>query len=63
VVDKGSGAGWVTVTGRGQDSVTEVTGPAVTGAEDDYKMLEILDGQSCMLYGCPTVLFVRMIKS
>ncbi|KAB8259940.1 hypothetical protein BDV32DRAFT_123687 [Aspergillus pseudonomiae] len=55
VVDEGSGFGYAQITGGGKDPTIIYIGRGTTG----YKWAEISVGQSCMLYGCPTVLYVR----
>lgn len=55
VVDKGSGLGYAQITGGGKDVHAIYTGRGETG----YILVNISAGQSCMLYGYPTVLYIR----
>ena len=55
VVDKSSGNGWVQVTGGGLGLQQEETGDGATS----FAKLDIQKGQTCMLYGKPTVLYIR----
>ncbi|KAB8244556.1 hypothetical protein BDV35DRAFT_287190 [Aspergillus flavus] len=55
VVDEGSDFGYAQITGGGREPIIVYTGRGTTG----YKRVEISDGQTCMLYGCPTVLYIR----
>ena len=55
VVDKRSGSGFVQITGGNRDTEIVHTGPGESG----FVKIDILDGQSCMLYGTPTVLYIR----
>lgn len=55
VVDKSSGRGYVQITGGGKDTEIVHTGRDGDGG---YCLLEISEGQSCMLYGRPTVLYI-----
>ncbi|KKK13384.1 hypothetical protein P175DRAFT_0560490 [Aspergillus ochraceoroseus IBT 24754] len=54
VVDKGSGVGYAQITGGGKKPDIVYTGRGETG----YKLAHISTGQTCMLYGRPTVLYV-----
>jgi hypothetical protein len=58
VIDKGSEHGFVQVSG-GDKATTKV----LTGQNDldqeRYVYVDILNGQTCMLYGRPTVLYIR----
>lgn len=61
VIDKGSDAGFVQVSG-GDKATTRVD----TGQKDDkvgerFVYVDILSEQTCMLYGEPTVLYVSPI--
>jgi len=53
VVDKGSERGYVQVSG-GNENTTRVD----TGQGEGFILVEILAGQTCMLYGSPTVLYI-----
>lgn len=53
VVDKGSERGFVQVSGGDRETTRVNTGRG----EEGFSFLEISEGQSCMLYGQPTVLF------
>ncbi|KAM5458512.1 hypothetical protein MaudCBS49596_000426 [Microsporum audouinii] len=55
VIDKGSGFGFVQVSGGGGTVRMVHTGRGEPG----YVKLDIADGQSCMLYGQPTVLYIH----
>ena len=55
VVDKSSGSGFVQVTGGGKPLQRADTGDGATG----FPKLDIQKGQTCMLYGKPTVLYIR----
>lgn len=55
VVDKGSGIGYAQITGGGKEVQAIYTGRGETG----YILVNISEGQSCMLYGDPTVLYIR----
>ncbi|RYO79255.1 hypothetical protein DL763_009349 [Monosporascus cannonballus] len=60
VVDKGSGRGFVQISGQVEgDTVRISTGRGRIG----YEYRDILEGQSCMLYGCPTVFFILRASS
>ncbi|KAJ5155651.1 hypothetical protein N7492_008454 [Penicillium capsulatum] len=54
VVDKGSGRGYAQITGGGKEVQIIYTGRGETG----YVLANISHGQSCMLYGNPTVLYI-----
>lgn len=54
VVDRGSGGGFVQIVGGGQDAHIIETG----SGDPRYALANISPGQSCMLYGNPTVLFI-----
>jgi hypothetical protein len=54
VVDKGSGRGYAQITGGGRKTEIFYTGRGETG----FVFAEITTGQSCMLYGRPTVLYI-----
>jgi len=54
VVDKGSGSGYAQITGEGKETQIFYTGREHTG----FAKADILPGQSCMLYGEPTVLYI-----
>ena len=53
VVDKGSERGFVQVSGGNKETTRVDTGRGDTG----FTFVEISEGQTCMLYGQPTVLF------
>jgi hypothetical protein len=53
VVDKGSERGFVQVSGGNKETTKVETGRGEAG----FTFVEISDGQTCMLYGQPTVLF------
>ena len=55
VVDRNSGIGFVQITGSGLEDQVIQTGPKETG----FTMAGIAPGQTCMIYGCSTVLYVR----
>lgn len=55
VVDKGSGKGFVQITGGDKDTKIIYTGRGDTACE----RADISTGQTCMLYGTPTVLYAR----
>ena len=55
VVDQSSGYGWVQISGGGKETKMVKTGQG--GKE--FVIVDIAVGQSCMLYGRPTVLFVK----
>lgn len=55
VVDKNSGRGYAQITGGGKDTEIIYTGRGDTG----FVMVDITSGQTCMLYGRPTVLYIR----
>lgn len=55
VVDLGSRKGWVQISGGQTNTVMISTGPERTG----YQYASIPENQTCMLYGCPTVLFIH----
>jgi hypothetical protein len=54
-VDKNSGRGYAQISGGGKDTLVIYTGRG----EKDFVMVDITAGQSCMLYGEPTVLYIR----
>lgn len=54
VVDEGSGFGYAQITGGGKDTKIIYTGRGETG----YQQADISEDQTCMLYGCPTVLYI-----
>lgn len=54
VVDKGSGRGYAQITGGGKDPRIIYTGRGESGCVK----AEILAGQTCMLYGRSTVLYI-----
>lgn len=58
VVDKSSDHGFVQVSG-GDKATTRVPTGAKNRDEERYVYVDILNGQTCMLYGQPTVLYVR----
>jgi hypothetical protein len=53
VVDKNSGFGYAQITGGGKEPKIIYTGRGETG----YQLADISTGQTCMLYGEPTVLY------
>lgn len=53
VVDKGSERGFVQVTGGGKTTRVD------TGAGEGFEFIDISEGQTCMLYGQPTVLYIH----
>jgi len=55
VVDKSSASGFVQVVGGGKPRQRADTGDGATG----FIKFDIQDGQTCMLYGRPTVLYIR----
>jgi len=55
VVDLNSGQGYAQITGGGKATEAFYTGRGETG----FIMAEISSGQTCMLYGQPTVLYIR----
>ena len=55
VVDKGSERGFVQITGGGKSTERVDTGRGDKG----FTLVEILTGQTCMLYGRPTVLYIQ----
>ena len=55
VIDEGSEKGYVGITSVGKPFVKILTGEGSNG----YRVEEISTGQMCMLYGCPTVWFIR----
>ncbi|KIV94120.1 hypothetical protein PV10_05269 [Exophiala mesophila] len=55
VVDKGSENGFVQITGGGKPAQRINTGDGASG----FAKIDIHNGQSCMLYGRPTVLYIR----
>jgi len=55
VVDLGSGQGFVRITGGGKETETFYTGRG----EQGFVSANISSGQTCMLYGLPTVLYIR----
>jgi len=57
VVDKGSGRGYVQISGAGKDTEIIHTGHGEPG----FVKAEISAGQTCMLYGRPTVLYIRPV--
>ncbi|KAJ5094675.1 hypothetical protein N7456_010536 [Penicillium angulare] len=54
LVDKSSGLGYAQITGGGKEVQIMYTGRGETG----YVLANISSGQSCMLYGNPTVLWI-----
>ena len=54
VVEQSSGYGWVQISGGGK---VEIVRTGQGGKE--FVIVDIAVGQSCMLYGRPTVLFVK----
>lgn len=57
IVDKKSGKGLVTVTGKGFITQNMVTGPDTTG--DRYQEISIQAKQTCMLHGDAVVLYYK----
>src|SRR6187402_3443249 len=57
VVDRKSGKGMVTITGRGFITLTIRTGPNETG--DRYQEISIQPKQTCMIHGEAVVLYYR----
>ena len=55
VVDQGSAGGFVQITGGNKPRERIQTGEGNSG----YVKRDILAGQSCMLYGRPTVIYIR----
>lgn len=55
VVDKSSEIGFVQITGGGKPREHVNTGDGASG----FIKIDIHPGQSCMLYGRPTVLYIR----
>ncbi|KAL4891344.1 hypothetical protein BDV59DRAFT_182277 [Aspergillus ambiguus] len=55
IVDEGSGFGYVQISGGDKDTVIIYTGRGQTG----FKRANISKDQTCMLYGYPTVLYIR----
>jgi hypothetical protein len=55
VVDKSSASGFVQITGGGKPRQQVNTGDGASG----FDKIDIRNGQSCMLYGRPTVLYIR----
>ncbi len=55
VVDKKSGGGFVQITGAGLPDQIIETGPGETG----FAIADIASGQTCMIYGSSTVLYIR----
>lgn len=53
-MDKGSALGYAQITGGGKKTEIIYTGRGDTG----YVLTNLLSGQTCMLYGEPTVLYV-----
>lgn len=54
VIDCGSDVGYVQISGGDTEPVKIYTGPNVGG----YQYRDVLEKQSCMLYGCPTVWYI-----
>lgn len=54
-IDRGSERGYVEITGGGLDPYFVRTSPERTGIE----VIELKDGQRCMINGCSTVLYIR----
>jgi len=54
VVDKNSGRGFAQITGGGKPTEIIHTGRGESG----FIKVDIMAGQSCMLYGQPTVLYI-----
>jgi len=55
VIDTGSERGYVEITGGGLDPYFVRTSPARTGVE----VVELQNGQVCMINGCSTVVYIR----
>ncbi|KFY50858.1 hypothetical protein V495_00053 [Pseudogymnoascus sp. VKM F-4514 (FW-929)] len=55
VVDRNSGRGFVQITGSGLKDQVIQTGPEESG----FTMAGIASGQTCMIYGRSTVLYIR----
>ena len=54
VVEQNSGYGWVQISGGGKIDIV------YTGrGEKEFVIVDIAAGQSCMLYGRPTVLYIH----
>ena len=62
VIDKSSGYGYVQVSG-GVNATTKIATGQMKKNEEKYVYVEILNEQTCMLYGQPTVLYVRPQRS
>lgn len=54
VVDCNSESGCVQISGGGKPTIRITTGPGESG----FRFEVIPEGQSCMLYGCPTVWYI-----
>jgi hypothetical protein len=53
VIERGTGSGWVQIIGGGKTEIVR------TNCEDkEFVIVDIAAGQSCMLYGTPTVLYI-----
>ncbi|KAK4170792.1 hypothetical protein QBC36DRAFT_120906 [Triangularia setosa] len=55
VVDRSSETGYVQISSRDNGITKITTGPGESG----FQYEPILEGQSCMLYGCPTVWWIE----
>jgi len=58
VIDKGSDHGFVQVSG-GDKATTKVSTGQKDLGQERYVYVDILNEQTCMLYGRPTVLYIR----
>jgi hypothetical protein len=58
IVDKCSGHGFVQVSGGNEVTTKVGTGEKEYESEMRFVYVDILSGQTCMLYGAPTVLYV-----
>lgn len=54
VIDLGSDRGFVQITGQEENSSRRIH----TGKKKGYRLEWLEEGQTCMLYGKPTVLFI-----
>ena len=60
IIDKGNGRGFVSIAGGGRIS-TIFTGEPLVAGRPEFVLHHIEEGQSCIVHGYATVIFVRSL--
>ena len=60
VIDIGSGRGFVTIAGGGEILIIS-TGDSPVAGQPEFVLHHIQEGQSCIVHGSATVIFVRSL--